>query len=226
MGLKDPIGKTVSLENTVFEIVGVAKDFHFSTVHEKIKPMFFVLRPEWTRTVMAKIQAGKEKMALDNLQGFYKQYSPGIDFNYKFLDDTYALQYASEQRVSTLAKYFAGLAIIISCLGLFGLATFNAERRRKEISIRKVLGQSATKVTLMLAGEFAKPVLTSRIIALPIAYLLVTNWLSGFAYRIPLHIWYFLAAGLITLSIAMLTVGSRAIKAANNNPIDGLRNNE
>ena len=130
MGLKNPIGKVVSLENTDFEIVGITEDFHFASIHEEIKPLFFVLRPDWTRTVMAKIQAGKEKIALDNLQDFYEKYSPGVDFDYKFLDQTYASQYAAEQRVSTLAKYFAGLAILISCLGLFGLATFNAERRK------------------------------------------------------------------------------------------------
>ncbi|WP_340066604.1 ABC transporter permease [Ascidiimonas aurantiaca] len=225
MGLKDPIGKTVSIENAVFEIVGITKDFHFATIHEEIKPMFFVLRPEWTRTIMVKIQAGKEKIALNNLQDFYEQYSPGMDFNYKFLDETYASQYVSEQRVSTLARYFAGLAILISCLGLFGLAIFNAERRKKEISIRKVLGQSATRITIMLASEFAKPVLISIIIALPIAYFLIKNWLSSFAYRIPLYMWYFLAAGFIILTVAMLTVGGQAIKAANNNPVDGLRNN-
>jgi hypothetical protein len=223
MGLEDPIGKRVSLENTNFEIVGVTEDFHFASLHEEIKPLFFVLRPEWTGTVMAKINAGKENIALDNLQDFYERYNPGMDFDYKFLDDTYAAQYAAEERVSTLAKYFAGLAILISCLGLFGLATFNAERRRKEISIRKVLGQSVTQVTVMLSGEFAKLVLVSIIIALPIAYLLANNWLSGFAYRIPLQIWYFLGAGIVTLSIAIITVGGQAIKAANNNPVRGLR---
>jgi hypothetical protein len=223
MGLEDPIGKRVSLENTNFEIVGVTEDFHFASLHEEIKPLFFVLRPEWTGTVMAKIKAGWEKIALGKLQKFYERYNPGMDFDYKFLDDTYAAQYAAEERVSTLAKYFAGLAILISCLGLFGLATFNAERRRKEISIRKVLGQSVTQVTVMLSGEFAKLVLVSIIIALPIAYLLANNWLSGFAYRIPLQIWYFLGAGIVTLSIAIITVGGQAIKAANNNPVRGLR---
>ena len=144
-------------------------------------------------------------------------------FEFKFLDDEYQALYNAEQRVASLSGYFALMAILISCLGLFGLATFNAERRRKEISIRKVLGQSATQVTLMLSGEFAKLVLISVIIALPIAYLLINNWLSGFAYHIPLRVWYFLAAGLAALSIAMLTVGSQAIKAANNNPVEGLR---
>ena len=120
MGLKNPLGKKVSLENTDFEIVGVTEDFHFASLHEEIKPLFFVLRPEWTRTVMAKIQAGKEKIALGHLQDFYEGYSPGMDFDYKFLDQTYASQYAAEQRISTLAKYFAGLAILISCLGCSG----------------------------------------------------------------------------------------------------------
>lgn len=223
MGLEDPIGKGVSLENTNFEIVGVTEDFHFASLHEEIKPLFFVLRPEWTHTVMVKIKAGWEKIALGKLHKFYERYNPGMDFDYKFLDDTYTAQYAAEERVSILAKYFAGLAILISCLGLFGLATFNAERRRKEISIRKVLGQSVIQVTVMLSSEFAKLVLVSITIALPIAYLLANNWLSGFAYRIPLQIWYFLGAGLVALSIAILTVGGQAIKAANNNPVEGLR---
>lgn len=223
MGLKDPIGKRVSLENTNFEIVGITEDFHFASLHEEIKPLFFVLRPEWTRTVMAKIKAGQEKMVLGQLQDFYERYNPGIDFDYKFLDETYAAQYAAEQRVSILAKYFAGLAILISCLGLFGLATFNAERRRKEISIRKVLGQSATEVTVMLSSEFVRLVLIAMLIALPIAYILVNNWLSGFAYRIPLQIWYFLGAGLVALAVAILTVGSQAVQVANRNPVNALR---
>ncbi|MEM9143125.1 MAG: ABC transporter permease [Bacteroidota bacterium] len=223
MGLEDPIGKKVSLQNTDFEIVGVSEDFHFASLHEEIKPLFFVLRPEWTRTVMAKITAGQERIALTNLREFYESYNPGMDFDYKFLDETYAAQYAAEQRVSTLAKYFAGMAILISCLGLFGLAAFNAERRRKEISIRKVLGQSAAQVTVMLSSEFAKLVLLAILIALPLAYLLIKNWLSGFAYRIPLDVWYFLVAGLLALCIAMLTVGSQAIGAANRNPVEGLR---
>ncbi len=223
MGLKNPIGTKVSLENTDFEIVGVTEDFHFASLHEEIKPLFFILRPEWTKSVMVKIQAGQEKIALANLQNFYEKYSPEMVFDYKFLDQTYAVQYAAEMRVSTLSKYFAGIAILISCLGLFGLATFNAERRKKEISIRKVHGQSAVQILLMLSGEFAKPVLLSVMIAIPIAYLLAKDWLSGFAYHIPLHTWYFLAAGFTVLSVAMLTVGSQAIKAANNNPVNGLR---
>ena len=125
--------------------------------------------------------------------------------------------------MATLSKYFAGLAILISCLGLLGLAVFTNQRRKKEIGIRKVLGQSATQVTVMLTSEFAKLVLVSIVIALPIAYILANNWLSGFAYRIPLEVWYFIGAGLVALLVAMLTVGSQAIRATNRNPVNALR---
>jgi ABC-type antimicrobial peptide transport system permease subunit len=172
---------------------------------------------------MAKISTGKEQIALINLKDFYKQYNPGKQLDYKFLDDTYRSQYIAEQRVSTLARYIAGLAILISCLGLFGLSTFNAERRRKEISIRKIFGQTAAQIAVMLSGEFAKLVLISIIIALPVAWLVTSSWLSGFAYKVPLQIWYYLWAGIVALLIAILTVGSQAIHSANRNPVDALR---
>lgn len=222
MGLQNPIGKVISIQGTKLEIVGVTEDFHFASLHEPIKPLFFVLQPSWTHMVMAKLKSGQEKLALNNIQGFYQGYNPGIPFGFKFLNDTYEAQYVAEQRVSTLSRYFAGLAILISCLGLFGLAKFNAERRRKEISIRKVLGQTASQVTVMLSSEFAKLVLVAIFIALPLAYLLINNWLSGFAYKIPLSVWYFLGAGAIALFVAILTVSSQAINAANKNPVNAL----
>lgn len=223
MGLENPVGKEISIQGTPLQIIGVTENFHFASLHEEIRPLFFVLQPTWTHMVMVKVTSGKEKIALVNIQDFYQKYNPGLQLDYKFLDDTYKGQYTAEQRVSTLSKYFAGLAILISCLGLFGLAKFNAERRKKEISIRKVIGQTSTQVTVMLSSEFAKLVLISILIALPVAYLLANNWLSGFAYRIPLQVWYFIGAGLIAMIIAMLTVGSQAINAANRNPVDGLR---
>lgn len=222
MGLQDPVGKEISIQGTKLQIVGVTEDFHFASLHEEIKPLFFVLQPTWTHMVMAKLKSGQGKRALNNIQDFYKEYNPGVPFDYKFLDDTYEAQYVAEQRVSTLSKYFAGLAILISCLGLFGLAKFNAERRRKEISIRKVLGQTASQVTIMLSSEFAKLVLVAIVVALPIAYLLVSNWLTGFAYKIPLNVWYFLGAGAVALFVAILTVCSQAINAANKNPVNAL----
>jgi len=222
MGLENPIGKEISIQGTQLQIVGVTENFHFASLHEEIKPLFFVLQPSWTHIVMAKISAGREKAALANIQAFYQKYNPGLQLDYSFLDDTYAAQYMAEQRVSTLSKYFAGLAILISCLGLFGLAKFNAERRRKEISIRKVLGQTATQVTVMLSSEFAKLVMFAIFIALPISYLLINDWLSGFAYKIPLSPWYFLSAGIVALVVAVLTVSTQALKAANSDPVTAL----
>ena len=219
MGLEDPIGKIV--EGRI-PIVGIVKDFHFKSLHDEVEPLFMAIMPQVNK-VMVRIEAGKEKEALKSIQGLYQAFNPGFPFEYEFLDDNYKALYESEQQVATLSKYFAGMAILISCLGLFGLAIFTAERRKKEISIRKVLGQSASQVTVMLSSEFAKLVLLSILIALPIAYLLASNWLSGFAYRIPLQVWYFLGAGLVALLVAMLTVGSQAIRAANRNPVNALR---
>lgn len=219
MGLEDPIGKFV--EGNI-EIIGIVKDFHFKSLHEKVEPLFMAIMPQVNK-VMVRIEAGKEKEAIGDIQAVYQAFNPGFPFEYQFLDDNYGALYESEQRVATLSKYFAGMAILISCLGLFGLAMFTAERRKKEISIRKVLGQTATEVTLMLSGEFAKLVLVAIVIALPVAYLLANNWLSGFAYRIPLQIWYFIGAGLVALFVAMLTVGSKAVQVANRSPVDGLR---
>lgn len=223
MGLKDPIGKTVSIWGTDMEIIGVAENFHFRSLHEDVKPLFFRLRPNDADKVLIKLKPEMVAETIGELQSFYETFNPGFSFDFKFLDADYQALYSAEQRVAALSKYFAGLAIIISCLGLFGLAAFTAERRRKEISIRKVLGQTTAQVTIMLSSEFAKLVLISILIALPVAYLLTNTWLSGFAYRIPLQVWYFLGAGLVALFVAMLTVGSQALKAANNNPVDGLR---
>ncbi len=139
------------------------------------------------------------------------------------MDERYQQLYAAEERVSNLSRYFARLAILISCLGLLGLATFSAERRRKEISIRKVIGQPAWHVATMLSGEFTSLVIIAILIGLPVAYYISHNWLLNFAYRIPLQLWFFMTAGLIAVLIAVMTVGIRALQAAYKNPIDGLR---
>ena len=224
MNIKDPIGKTIKIGKIEQEIIGVVKNFNFESLHENIKPCILQWGPiENMPKFLIKIQAGSEKTTLDKLEKVFLKMSPGTPFDYIFLDQKYEALYHSEQRVATLSKYFASLAIIISCLGLFGLAMFTAERRKKEISVRKILGQTAAQVAIMLSGEFAKLVLVAILVALPIAYLLAGNWLSGFAYHIPLQVWYFVGAGLVALLVAMLTVGSQAVQAANRNPVDGLR---
>lgn len=224
MNMEDPIGKTINLWSEYdMEIIGVVKDFHFQSFHDVVKPLFFRLSPRNTWIIMIRLEAGKEKETLAALAKFYTDFNPGFTFEYQFQDQEYAKLYAAEQRVASLSFYFATMAILISCLGLFGLATFTAERRTKEIGIRKVMGSSATNIVLLLSGDFTKMVLLSIAIALPISYWLLDMWLQRFAFHIELGSWYFVLAGLIALITAWLTVASQAIKAANLNPVSCLR---
>ena len=225
MNLKEPIGQTIKLwDQYDLEIVGVVKDFHFQSLHDAVNPLFFILRPQNTWTIMVRLEGGKEKETLESLNRFYKNYNPGFAFEYRFQDQEYAQQYASEQRVATLAGYFASMAIIISCLGLFGLAAFTAERRLKEIGIRKALGSSSTSIVFLLTSDFTKMVLLSILIGLPVSYWLLDQWLERFAFHVPLEAWYFIAAGFVAMLIAWVTVASQAIKASGVNPVNCLRN--
>lgn len=223
MGLKDPVGKTVNLWGKQRQIIGVTNNFNFESLHEQVKPLFFILQPQNSLIVMAKIKAGMEKETLDNISKFYSDFNPGFSFDYKFLDKDYEALYAAESRVSVLSRYFAGMAIIISCLGLFGLSAFTAERRSKEIGIRRVLGSSSLGIVYLLSKDFTKLVITSVIIALPLSYLTASYWLDSFAFRIKLEPWYFIGVALTALLITWLTVGSQAIKAATANPVKSLR---
>jgi putative ABC transport system permease protein len=224
MGITDPIGKTVRLWDTYdLQIIGVSKDFHYESLHEKFKPLFFRLGPSNTYVVMVKLEAGKEAETIAGLEKVYKDLNPGFSFDYQFVDEQYEAQYVAEQRVATLSKYFAGLAILISCLGLFGLAAFTAERRLKEIGIRKVLGSSELGIVTLLSADFTKIVFVAIVIAIPLSYLLTKTWLDDFAFRIELSGWYFVLAGAIALLIAWITVGTQAFKAAKVNPVKCLK---
>ena len=225
MGFEDAIGKHVNGNGTL-EIIGVVKDFHLESFHEEVKPQLFVMhRRKFAppSLIMARIEAGKEKETLKRLDTFYKAYNPGFPLDYTFLDDDYRALYTSEQRVSTLSKYFAGLAIIISCLGLFGLAAFTAQRRIKEIGIRKILGSSDLGIVRLLSSDFAKTILIAIMIALPLSYSITTKWLAGFAYRIDLEWWFFAASGCLALLIALFTVALQTVRASRVNPTECLK---
>ncbi|MBL7873280.1 MAG: ABC transporter permease [Cyclobacteriaceae bacterium] len=224
MNLENPIGKTIKLwDQYDLQIIGVVKDFHFQSLHDVVNPLFFRLQPRNTWNIMIRLEAGKEKETLAALDKFYRDFNPGFTFEYQFQDQEYAQQYAAEQRVASLSFYFATMAILISCLGLFGLAAFTAERRLKEIGIRKALGSSSTNIVILLSGDFTRMVLVSIVVGLPVSYWLLHTWLKRFAFHIDLEIWYFLLAGLIALFIAWITVASQAIKAARVNPVKCLR---
>ncbi len=222
MGLQDPVGKTIKLWGEDRQIIGVVQDFHFESLHEKIKPCFLLLRPNGNN-ILIKMVAGTERTTLEQISKFYNEFNGGLPFDYKFLDEEYQVLYAAEQRVAVLARYFAGVAILISCLGLFGLAAFTAERRQKEIGVRKVLGASRANIVYLLSSDFTKLVVVAISIALPLSYLVVKQWLNNFEYRIDLEWWYFVGAGLAALVIAWLTVSTQAVKAASVNPVHSLK---
>jgi putative ABC transport system permease protein len=223
MGLKDPIGKIVKLWGKDKEIVGVVKNFHFESLHENIKPLFIQLNPAHTFYLLVKVEPGKEKEVIASLQQAYSRYNPGFTLDYRFMDQDYQALYASEQRVAILSRYFAGLAVLISCLGLFGLAAFTAQRRQKEVSIRKVVGASVSSLALMLSKDFLKLVLIAVLIAFPLAWWITHQWLQGFAYHIQPGPGLFLLAGGVTILITLFTISFQAIKAAVANPVKGLR---
>src|SRR6185295_12559538 len=155
------------------------KNFNFESLHEKVKPCFFQVYPVMFNFVV-KVQGGTEQSTIQQIQKLHDTFASGFPFDYKFLDENYQRLYLSEQRVSVLSRYFAGIAILISCLGLFGLAAFTAERRLKEISIRKILGSSEFGIVYLLSSDFTKTVLASIVIALPISYFMTRHWLDGF----------------------------------------------
>ena len=223
MGIEDPVGKKVKHYTGEKTITGVVKDFHYKSLYNAVGPMLILFKPDETRYVTVKIQAGHEQETIANLQNFYKAFNPGYTLDYKFMDEDYQELYAAEMRVSTLSKYFAGLAIIISCLGLLGLAAFTAERRVKEIGIRKILGSSESQIVLLLSRDFTLMISMAIAIALPISYVLAKSWLDDFQFKIELQLWYFLAAGILALCIGWITVASQTIKAAKANPAQSLR---
>jgi ABC-type antimicrobial peptide transport system permease subunit/ribosomal protein L27 len=223
MGLKNPIGQTVNFWGEQKQIVGVVKNFHFQSLHEKINPLIINYNPDKTLTMMVKIKAGQEKQTIAELKNLYVRFNPGFTFEYQFLDVAYQKLYEAEERVSALSKYFAGIGILISCLGLFGLAAYSSEQRLKEIGIRRVNGAQISEMMILLNKDFAKWVALAFIIATPLAWYIMHRWLESFAYKTELSWWIFAIAGLLALVIALLTVSWQSWKAATRNPVEALR---
>jgi putative ABC transport system permease protein len=222
MGIKDPVGKFVDQN---IQIIGVVKDFHFESLHEPVKPLFMSLETQgssWDK-IMVRIAGENQKATIDRIEQYYTSRNPGFPFDFNFLDEAYQKQYLSEMRVSVLSRYFAGLAILISCLGLFGLAAFTAQRRRKEIGIRKVVGASVGDIIGMLSQDFLKLILISVFIAFPLSWWAMDRWLHSFAYRTDIGVLVFLIAGGSILLVTLLTISFQALKAAVANPVGALR---
>ena len=225
MNFDDPIGETVRLIGKEWHIVGVIKDFILNSPYETVAPM--VIGGPAGNLAMLHIKLNGQNRMADNLAKLelvFRLHNPAYPFEYKFVDETYALKFQEEQKLGSLAAWFSGLTIFISCLGLFALVAYMAETRRKEIGIRKVLGASVSNIIVLLSKEFFVLALISFIIASPVAWWVMSEWLSGYAYRTNIPWWFFIAVGCFNLCIALLTVGFQAVKAATANPVKAIKN--
>jgi len=224
MGLKAPvIGKRLRIQARPGTIIGVVKDFNFTTVHKKIEPAVFQYQPDYCWRVYIKTTGRDAQKAIAAAQTQWKQYNNDIPFNYTFLDESYTKLYTTDQKQGSLFNLFSAIAILISCLGLFGLATYSAQVKTREIGIRKVLGASVAKIIGLLATEFMVLIVVALIIAMPIAWFAMNNWLQDYAYKINIGWLVFLFAGGGATLIALATISIQSIKAALANPVKSLR---
>ena len=220
---KPVVGQRFVSQGDTGVIIGVVKDFYYKSFHEKIGPVVIRNVNDGNSTFLVKSAPGKIIEAQKAAKDVWSKFFPSDPFVYKFLDEEFEKLYRADHKAALLVWFFSGLAIFLSCLGLFALAAFTAERRTKEIGVRKVLGASVAGIVSLLSKEFIMLVIISLIIATPVAWWALTKWLQAFAYRIDISVIFFIAAGIITFIIALATVSVHAIKAAISNPIKSLR---
>ena len=226
MNLKNPVGVTIRGEDGTDEwhVVGVIKDFVFESPYQKVQQLMICGPGSWFNVIHYKLNPSlSTEKAMDMVKKTFDKYNPNYGFDYHFVDKDYEQKFDQEKRTGTLAGLFAGLTIFISCLGLFGLATYMAENRIKEIGVRKVLGASVSSITTLLSKDFLKLVIISFIIASPLAWFAMNKWLESYNYRITIEWWVFALTALLSVLIAIITVSYQAIKAAIANPIKSLR---
>jgi len=221
--LEPYIGERFDFMNMKGNIIGIVKDFHFRSLHEKITPLVLYQQDQLNSIIALKIQAGKTAESMREVEAIWNKFFPNDPFEYTFLDDSFNRLYQSDIRQSRLILIFSILAVFISVLGLFGLSTFAIERRKKEIGIRKVLGASVSSIVYLLTREFLVLVAVAFAIAAPVSWWAMSRWLENFAYRIDLTVWIFVAGALITLLIALAAVGFQAVKAATANPLKAIK---
>ncbi|MDR6943212.1 ABC transporter permease [Mucilaginibacter pocheonensis] len=223
MGLKDPVGKRIRIQKTKGTIIGVVKDFHYTTMRKKIEPAVLVYSPENCFRIYIKTTGKDAQKAIAAAQRSWKQYNNDIPLAYSFLDENFSLLYKADERTGSLFNMFSMLAIVISCLGLFGLATYSAQVKTREIGIRKVLGSSVAGIIRLLAAEFIILIIISIFIAVPVAWYATNKWLQDYAYKINVTAWVFLIAGGGATLVALATISIQSVKAALANPVKSLR---
>lgn len=205
------------------KVIGVVKDFHVKSLHEKLSTTVLQIYPQVLVKMAVKVRAADLPATIEYIKNTWNKFSPDYPLDYKFLDENFAAMYKSESKLSTLLLIFTVMAIFIGCMGLFGLAAFSAQQRIKEIGIRKVLGASVLNIVTMLSKTFLRPVLIASLIAFPVAWWAMNNWLQDFEYRVSISWWVFAVAGLAALLIALITISFQSIKAALTNPVKNLR---
>lgn len=224
LGLKKPVvGQWFEFQGSRGQIIGVAKDFHFRNLHQLIEPMVLFSSAGSQSTIYVKTQPATSRQIVAKAENLWHEYFPDTPFHYTFLDESFNQLYQSERKAGQLFNIFSGIAILISCLGLFGLATFTAEQRTKEIGVRKVLGANVASIVALLSKDFVKLVLIAFVIASPIAWYAMNEWLADFAYKIDISWWVFALAGGLAVGIALLAVSFQSVKAALMNPVKSLR---
>jgi putative ABC transport system permease protein len=224
LGLKKPyLGQYFAILQDTGRIIGIVKDFHFESFHQKITAAVLCARPDMKGTLFIQANTTKMKAALAKAETVFRKFFPQSPFEYKFMDATFENMYRADTKTATLVSAFSGIAIFISCLGLFGLVSFTAEQRTKEIGIRKILGATVINLTTLLSKDFVKLVIIAIIIASPIAWWAMNKWLEAFAYKINISWWMFGVTGIAALFIALTTVCVQAVKAAMANPVKSLR---
>ncbi len=225
MEMDDPVGRSVTIWRNELEIAGVLKDFNYDHLRSRVEPLFMMLdrQNNWMHAGYIRVQTDDIKSTLQRIQLIHESVNPAYPFDYSFVDDRYANLYRSEMRIGKLSNYFAVFAIFISSLGLFGLSAFTAERRKKEMSIRKVLGATVTGLVGLHAKEFLRLILLAAVISGPVSYYIMHTWLQEFVHRIEISLWVFVAAGGLAVAIAVITVSYQAIKTALSNPVDHLK---
>ncbi|RPI73267.1 MAG: ABC transporter permease [Ignavibacteriales bacterium] len=223
MGEGQKAGSIIKRDEENYRVIGVLKEFNFNPVKFPIEPLIMWYSKSWANYIFIKANGQSTSEAIEYTQKIHSEINPSYPFNYTFLNDEFDKIFKTEERLGKLFNYFAVLAVLISCLGLFGLASFMAEQRRKEIGVRKVLGSSILQIVILLSKSFTSLVLIANIIAWPFAYFFMKDWLNDFAYRIDLNIGFFILSGLIALVVALLAVTYQAVKAASANPVKSLR---
>ena len=224
MGNGSAVGKTIYRYGVTHTVIGVVKDYLYGDMYGTSDPVMFFNNPEWADNMYVKTKSGFGlTQSLAVMENVLKKHNPVFPFEYEFVDDAFNARFKGEKFVATLSWIFALLAIIISCLGLFGLSAYTAERRRKEIGVRKVLGSSVTGIVQLLSKDFIRLVLIALVIAGPLAWWVMQRWLEGYAYHIEINLWVFALAGLTAIIIALLTVSFQAIRTAMANPVKSLR---